>query len=66
LTALNLPFGGVGNSGFGKYHGKAGFDAFSNQKSVLRQTSLFDMPKRFPPTKEKDLKILRTILKWTS
>ena len=63
LTAPNLPFGGVGNSGFGKYHGKAGFDAFSNQKSVLRQTSLFDMPKRFPPTKEKDLKILRAILK---
>jgi acyl-CoA reductase-like NAD-dependent aldehyde dehydrogenase len=66
LTAPNLPFGGVGNSGFGKYHGKAGFDAFSNQKSVLRQTSLFDMPKRFPPTKEKDLKILQAILKLTS
>jgi len=66
LTSPNLPFGGVGNSGFGKYHGKAGFDAFSNQKSVLRQTLLFDMPKRFPPTKEKDMKILRAILKWTS
>jgi len=66
LTLPNLPFGGVGNSGFGKYHGKAGFDAFSNQKSVLRQTLLFDMPKRFPPTKEKDMKILRAILKWTS
>jgi len=63
LTAPNLPFGGVGNSGFGKYHGKAGFDAFSNQKSVLRQTLLFDVPKRFPPTNEKDLKILRAILK---
>jgi acyl-CoA reductase-like NAD-dependent aldehyde dehydrogenase len=62
LTASNLPFGGVGNSGFGKYHGKAGFDAFSNQKSVLHQTSLFDMPKRFPPTKEKDMKMLRAIL----
>lgn len=66
LTVPNLPFGGVGNSGFGKYHGKAGFDAFSNQKSVLRQTMLFDMPKRFPPTKEKDMKILRTILKLTT
>ena len=63
MAAPNLPFGGVGNSGFGKYHGKAGFDAFSNQKSVLRQTLLFDIPRRFPPTDEKDLKILRAILK---
>jgi aldehyde dehydrogenase (NAD+) len=63
LTASRLPFGGVGNSGFGKYHGKAGFDTFSNQKSVLRQTLLFDIPRRFPPTDETDLKVLRTILK---
>jgi len=63
LTAPELPFGGVGNSGFGKYHGKAGFDAFSNQKSVLRQTLLFDAPKRFPPTDEKDLRLLRAVLK---
>jgi len=63
LTSSKLPFGGVGNSGFGKYHGKAGFDAFSNQKSILRQTLLFDVPKRFPPTDEKDLKVLRAILK---
>jgi len=63
LTAPRLPFGGVGNSGFGKYHGKAGFDTFSNQKSVLRQTLLFDIPRRFPPTDEKSLKILRTILR---
>lgn len=63
LTASNLPFGGVGNSGFGKYHGKAGFDTFSNQKSVFRQTLLFDIPKRFPPADEMNLKILRKILK---
>ena len=66
LTAHRLPFGGVGNSGFGKYHGKAGFDTFSNQKSVLSQTLLFDVPRRFPPTNEKSLKILRTILNWRS
>jgi len=63
LTASRLPFGGVGNSGFGKYHGKAGFDTLSNQKSVLHQTLLFDIPRRFPPTNEMDLKVLRTILK---
>jgi aldehyde dehydrogenase (NAD+) len=66
LTAPTLPFGGVGNSGFGKYHGKAGFDTFSNQKSVLRQTLLVDIPRRFPPTDEKGLKVLRAILKWMS
>ncbi len=63
LTAANLPFGGVGNSGFGKYHGKAGFDTFSNQKSILRQTLLFDMPKRFPPADEVNLKTIRKVLK---
>ncbi len=66
LTTPRLPFGGVGNSGFGKYHGKAGFDTFSNQKSVLRQTLLFDVPMRFPPTDDKSLKRLRTILRWIS
>jgi acyl-CoA reductase-like NAD-dependent aldehyde dehydrogenase len=63
LTAANLPFGGVGNSGFGRYHGKAGFDTFSNPKSVLRQTMLFDIPKRFPPSDERGLKMLRYLLK---
>jgi aldehyde dehydrogenase (NAD+) len=63
LTAANLPFGGVGNSGFGRYHGKAGFDTFSNPKSVFRQTMLFDIPKRFPPADELGFKILRYLLK---
>ena len=63
LTASRLPFGGVGHSGFGKYHGKTGFDTFSNQKSVLRQTLLFDIPRRFPPHDETNLKVLGTSLK---
>ena len=63
LSSPRLPFGGVGNSGFGKYHGKAGFDTFSNAKSVLYQTLLFDIPRRFPPTDDRDLRIFRTILK---
>ena len=33
LIALTLPFGGVGNSGFGAYHGKFGFDTFSHKKA---------------------------------
>ena len=37
----NLPFGGIGNSGFGKCHGKYGFKEFSNQKSILKQFTSF-------------------------
>ena len=46
-----LPFGGVGNSGIGAYHGKGNFDTFSHQKSVLKQTTLFDIPFRYPNMK---------------
>jgi len=63
LSASNLPFGGVGASGFGRYHGKTGFDAFSNPKSLFRQTMLFDIPKRFPPPSEFGFKIFRYFLK---
>ncbi len=46
-----LPFGGVGASGMGQYHGKASFDTFSHQKSVLKQTTLFDLKFRYPGVK---------------
>lgn len=46
----HLPFGGVGESGMGRYHGKAGFDTFSAQSSVMRASSCFDFnPFRYPP-----------------
>jgi len=63
LSVSGLPFGGVGSSGFGRYHGKAGFDTFSNPKSVLYQTTRFDIPQRFPPARASDLKMLRRLLK---
>jgi aldehyde dehydrogenase (NAD+) len=44
-----LPFGGVGASGMGAYHGKAGFDTFSHQRSVLRRPFALDVPFRYPP-----------------
>ncbi|MCT0201180.1 aldehyde dehydrogenase family protein [Synechococcus sp. CS-603] len=44
-----LPFGGVGASGMGNYHGKAGFDTFSHHRSVLRRPFRFDLPFRYPP-----------------
>ncbi|MCD4771778.1 MAG: aldehyde dehydrogenase [Bacteroidales bacterium] len=50
---LNLPFGGVGNSGIGNYHGKYSFKCFTHEKSVLRKATWFDMPLRYPPYKRK-------------
>jgi len=49
VATSELPFGGVGNSGLGKYHGKASFEAFSNARSVFSQTNLFDLKQRYPP-----------------
>lgn len=48
LVSPYLPFGGVGTSGMGAYHGKGSFNAFSHKKSILKQTSLFDIPLRYP------------------
>ena len=45
----DLPFGGVGASGMGSYHGKAGFDTFSHHRSVLRRPFRLDAPFRYPP-----------------
>ena len=45
----NLPFGGVGQSGIGKFHGEEGFRNFSNQKSITFKGFLFDSNLRYPP-----------------
>lgn len=49
----DLPFGGVGASGFGSHHGQAGFTTFSHQRSVLRRPFLLDWPVRYPPYRGK-------------
>lgn len=49
MSNHNLPFGGVGESGMGSYHGKASFQAFSHQKSVLIKTNMLDLRFRYPP-----------------
>lgn len=63
FVMMNLPFGGVGYSGMGTYHGKRSFDIFSHQKSVLKTTTKFDFPLRYPPYKPYFLKIIRFFLK---
>lgn len=57
-----LPFGGVGPSGTGAYHGKGSFDTFSHKKSVLKQTTAFDIPLRYPNVKN-GLKKIKLLLK---
>lgn len=62
LASPYLPFGGVGSSGMGAYHGKASFDTFTHYKSVLHQTTAFDLPFRYPNAKVK-LSLLRRLMK---
>ena len=58
----NLPFGGVGNSGIGNYHGKASFDAFTHKRSVMERGTFVEFNIRFAPYKEK-INILRKVMK---
>ena len=51
MIGTGLPFGGLGASGMGSYHGRAGFEAFSHQRSVLRRATWLDTPFRYPPQK---------------
>jgi len=48
LANPHLPFGGVGTSGMGSYHGKYSFNTFSHDKSIMKQTTKFDVPFRYP------------------
>lgn len=57
-----LPFGGVGTSGMGAYHGQWGFEAFSHRKSVLSKTTKPDPSLLYPPYSELDQKIMRKVL----
>lgn len=45
----NIPFGGVGNSGMGSYHGRLSFDAFSHRRSIVVSSTLIDMPFKYMP-----------------
>ena len=51
MIGAGLPFGGLGESGMGSYHGRAGFEAFSHQRAVLRRATWLDTPFRYPPQK---------------
>jgi len=61
----NLPFGGVGESGIGAYHGKQTFTLFSHKKGVVKRYNWLDIPVRYAPYNGK-LKILKTFMKYFS
>ena len=63
MVGHDLPFGGVGESGMGRYHGKASFDCFSHQRSVVRRSTLFDSRFRYPPPKL-SLATLKKAYRW--
>lgn len=62
LSNEALPFGGVGNSGIGNYHGKFGFEAFSHQKGILDRATWGEPDLKYPPYSEKKLKWIKKLL----
>jgi aldehyde dehydrogenase (NAD+) len=59
----HLPFGGVGESGMGNYHGLAGFNAFSHQKSVLEKPFWFEPPLKYSPYSKTKLSWIKWIMR---
>lgn len=63
LANPELPFGGVGNSGIGAYHGHYSFTTFSHAKSILKKSSRINLTTLFPPYNDKKLSLVRKLLK---
>lgn len=63
LSNPHLPFGGVGVSGMGSYHGKKSFETFSHTRSILKKSNLLDLPIRYRPYTEEKSRLLRRFLK---
>ena len=68
MTNNHLPFGGVGKSGYGRFHGKAGFISFSNMKSVVETKAYNPYPinSRFPPYDDDKKAMVKRLLKYGS
>jgi aldehyde dehydrogenase (NAD+) len=57
-----MPFGGVGNSGMGRYHGKYSFEAFSHRRSIMKKANFIDIPLRYPPYRNK-WKLIKMVMR---
>lgn len=60
----DMPFGGVGASGMGAYHGRRTFETFSHFKPVMEQSRWFDLPFRYPPFSRLRTALLELLLRW--
>lgn len=58
-----LPFGGVGHSGIGAYHGRLSFDVFSHKKGIVKKGNWLDLPLRYAPYKDK-IQLIKKLLQW--
>ena len=62
VASAYLPFGGIGSSGMGNYHGKSSFDTFTHSKSIVKKSTKLDINLVFPPYKDK-IKLVRELMK---
>lgn len=63
LVSHHLPFGGVGNSGMGSYHGRESFEVFSHRKGILESRGFPDVPLRYPPYRGWYDRVMKLILR---
>ncbi len=63
LATPYMPFGGFGASGIGAYHGEAGFDTFTHYKSVVKKSTIIDLPMRYQPYKKSNEKLIKKFLR---
>lgn len=62
VASTNLPFGGVGTSGIGRYHGYSSFKTFTYEKSIVKKDTKIDIKLVFPPYKDK-IKLIKKVMK---
>ena len=63
IASPYLPYGGVGCSGLGRYHGKKSFETFSNMRSVIVKSNLFDINLRYPPYNKLKEKLITLLMR---
>ena len=63
LATSHMPFGGVGASGMGCYHGKQSFETFTHTRSILKKANWLDLPMRYHPYSEGKLRMIRKFMK---
>jgi aldehyde dehydrogenase (NAD+) len=63
IASPYLPYGGIGSSGTGRYHGKKSFETFSNLRSVIVKSNLLDFPVRYPPYNSLKGKVIKLLMR---